>query len=78
MGTGGESRFYVNVIEAIARAEGVRPRELTFTLHEHINTDALELLAEDGSHWELSFEVPRHEVTVMSDRTVIVDGEFVV
>lgn len=77
MGTNGQSPLCVKIIEAVATVEGAQPGDLEFTLHEHISTDAIEFLAEDDGEWELSFHVPDHEVTVMSDRTVLVDGEFV-
>lgn len=64
------------VLDAIASVDGVHPSDLEFTLHEHVNTEALNLLDEsEQGPWALSFETPGHEVTVQSDRTVIVDGE---
>lgn len=74
----GNPGMCVAVLNAIAAVEGVEPRDLEFTLHDHVDTDAIEQLARDtGGRWELDFDVPGHQVTVRSDRTVIVDGEVV-
>lgn len=68
----------VDVINAVAEVEGTAPSDLDFELHTHVHTDALELLSGNGrGPWELSFEVPGHEVTVRADRTVAVDGQIV-
>lgn len=78
MGEADGSSVCVDVIRAVAQIEGIAPNDLDFELHEYIHTDALELLESDGrGPWELSFEVPGHEITVQSNRTIIVDGQIV-
>lgn len=76
MGSVSEKPLCTRVVEAVASAEGTFPRELNFVLHDHVDTDALELLGESGKeNWELSFEVPNHAITVRSDGTIRVDGQ---
>lgn len=61
----------VEVVAAVADADGADPADLDLVLQDHINTDALELLAtHNGSSWTLSFELPEHEVAVSSDGEV--------
>ena len=62
------------IVEAVADAEGVEPAELDFTLYEHVEPDAIELLAaNETATWTLTFELPNHDVTVTSDGRVLVD-----
>jgi len=65
------------IVGAVADAKSVDPNELDATLQEHVETDAIRLLAahEDGS-WTLSFEFPEHKVAVTSDGAVLVDGRW--
>lgn len=61
----------VEVVEAVADAKGADPKNLSYSLQEHIDAEALRLLADhSGSTWTLSFTLPEHEVTVTSDEVV--------
>ena len=65
----------MELVRAVAAAEGVDPEELDFVVEEYVETDAIELLAtHEGASWTLSFELPRHNVTVTSDGLILVDG----
>ena len=65
----------VDIIEALSRADQVPSEELGYHLHEYIDADSLEALAHhEGTTWELTFEVPGHEVEVTSEGSVFVDG----
>lgn len=78
MGPSSASSICVDVVRAIAAVEGTTPRNLDFTLHEHIYTPALnELYRSAQGEWRLDFEVPGHEVTVQSDGRIIVDDEVI-
>lgn len=66
----------LGVVEAIADTKDIDPAELDHALENHIETDALELLAaHDNSSWALAFELPDCRVTVTGDGRVLVDGE---
>lgn len=68
----------IPVVEAIAEVEGVDPLDLGYSLHEHVDTDAIQGLVEGGYEgWELSFQVPGHDVVLRDDDGVYVDGEYV-
>jgi|APHM01.1.fsa_nt_gi hypothetical protein len=55
----------ISIVQAIAQERGVEPTELGYTLQDHIETDALRLLARsDTETWTLSFDVPDGRVTV--------------
>lgn len=71
-----DERLCAVIAQAIARADGVDPDELDYSLQDYVETDAVDLLArhETGT-WTLSFEVPDHDVTVTSTGLVLVDGE---
>lgn len=63
------------VVEALADAENVEPRDLDDTLEAHIDTDALaQLAAHETAVWTLSFEAFDHAVTVSSDELILIDG----
>lgn len=63
------------IIEGIADAKDVEPAELNLSLHDYIDTDAIEQLAShETASWTLSFELPNHNVTVTSDGLILVDG----
>mgnify|MGYP000227023407 CR=1 FL=1 len=65
----------VAVAQALAHADKQSTVDLGYTLHEHVDTDALRALAaRPDTTWELTFEVPDHEVTVTSDGIISVDG----
>ena len=68
----------VQVVEAVAEAEGVEPHELEYTLYEHVYPEAIQGLVEEGyEDWELTFRVPGHDVCVRAHDGVYVDGEYV-
>lgn len=72
------SEISLAVIDALAAAEHRAPQELSYSLHEFVDTAALAALAEmEQTGWELSFEVPDHRVTVDGDGRVFVDGDLV-
>lgn len=75
MGRGGKGPIYVDVVRAIANYEGVPVTELGFSLHDHIDTEALERLNRlDDARWTVRFEVDDHHVVVRDDRTIWIDG----
>lgn len=64
------------MVEAIAEAEDVDSHELEVTLHDHVHTESIRGLTEgEYTDWELSFEVPDHEVRLRAGDGVYVDGE---
>ncbi len=68
------------IVAAIAAVEGsgATPYDLDYSLHEYVDTEAIgRLAAADSGTWELTFEVPDHEVRVGSDGEIRVDGETV-
>lgn len=68
----------LDVVEALAEVEGVEPHELEYTLHEHVYTEAIRGLVEgEYAGWELTFQVPGHEVSLREDREIYVDGTLV-
>lgn len=63
------------VVFAIAEAKGREPAELDIALHEHVDTEALRLLAaHEQADWRLEFELPDHAVVVSGGEAVFVDG----
>lgn len=78
MGGDGGTPICVAVVEALAAVDGTTPGDLDYSLHDHVHTDALELLDRDGKgEWELTFQVPDHEVTVCHDGSIEIDDEEV-
>ena len=68
----------VEVVHAIAEAEGVEPHELEYRLHDHVDTEALRGLVEGNyEDWALRFRVPGHHVCVRGGDAVYVDDERV-
>jgi len=68
-------RTTIEIVRAIARAEGVPVHELDYSLHEYVATDAITALVESGHEsWELTFDVPGHVVTVTGDGVIKIDG----
>lgn len=62
------------ILYALAEAHDTTPRELGYTLQEYIDTDAIEMLADDeASTWTLTFDVPDARVCVTSDDELRVD-----
>jgi hypothetical protein len=69
-----EPDIVVDVVEAVAAADGVDPAELD-ALHEYINSDALSALSEqERGDWRLTFQFSDHHVTVAHDSQILVDG----
>lgn len=65
----------VEVIEAVAQADGVDPTEVDFSLSDHIDPTVLEKLGDmDGGVWELTVRVSDHQVRLTHDRAIFVDG----
>lgn len=61
----------VEIVEEVAEAKGTDPTDLNYSLEEHIDTEALQLLADHSrSSWTLSFTLPEQEVTVTGDGVV--------
>lgn len=70
------SDVVVDVVEAIASAEGKAAHELEYSLYRYVDPEVVrELAAMDNEDWELTFEVPGHEVTISGDGTIRVDEE---
>ena len=68
-------RTIVAVIEAVAKADGVDPSEVDFTLSEHMDPDVLtKLEAMENGVWELTFRVSDHQVRISHDGSIFVDG----
>ncbi len=64
----------VRIVEEIADQRDVEPTELGYAIHDHIETDALRLLANsDTGPWTLSFECPDGTVTVTENGAVHLD-----
>ncbi|WP_436935926.1 HalOD1 output domain-containing protein [Halovenus marina] len=62
------------IIGHIADVEGVEPEDLEMSLHNHIDTDAIQALAEqENNSWELQFETPNHVVTVLENNSISVE-----
>jgi len=60
----------LQLIEATAEQDGVSPNELGYSLQDHIETDAIGMLAIAGhKKWELSFTV-----ALRSNGEVRIDG----
>lgn len=67
-----------DLLEAIAEADGTTPESLDYSLNEYVDTDAVERLGRmDATNWKLTFQVPRHEVTLSGDGRIRIDGETV-
>jgi len=70
--TSGCDSLALSLVRALAAARGEDPTDLSVDLYEHVDTDALEQLAEhaqdaDGVAWTLEFAVEERVVTVSSD-----------
>lgn len=62
------------VVTALAAADGVTPKELEYTLADHVSPYVLEKVVSEDHHCELTFQVPGHAVTVTDEGVVYVDG----
>lgn len=66
----------VDIVTALAQAEGVEPHQLDYQLHEYVDTDAIEaLVAMDNTDWRLTVTVADYEVTVDGSGRIRVDGD---
>lgn len=66
------------VVEAIAEVDGSSPHALGYSLHDHVETEAVNTLAaSDHEGWELTFDVPEHTVTIRDGEQILVDGEVI-
>ena len=67
-----------SVVDALARTESTQSHDLTYSLHDYIDTDALAALNRHHSdEWSLSFSVPSHDVRVTGRGEIFVDGDRV-
>lgn len=65
------------ILHALARVEDISPTQLDYMLYYYIDTEALQgLEGHENATWELTFEVPNHEVTVTSDGDIIIDERY--
>lgn len=65
----------IEVITALARADGCDPLDLQYSLADHVDPELIKRLeAEDGTSTEVHFQVPVHEVVVTSDAEIRIDG----
>lgn len=65
----------IDVIEALAEADGVEPAELDYNLSDYLDPGVLEKLGEiEDGIWELTFRVSDHQVTVTHEGQVLIDG----
>lgn len=66
-----------SITRAIASAKDVPPKQLGVTLENHISGDAIRQLTNHSSTpWQLSFELPEHDITIESDGAIFVDGKL--
>lgn len=64
----------VQIVESIAEQKGIEPTEISYKLHDYVETDALRLLGQSNFEtWVLTFEVPDARVTVTGTGNVEVD-----
>ena len=67
-------QLLVDLVDALAEAEGVPPDEMDYTLHDYVDPDALVRLAEGcSSDWQLTFDVSGHQVKITDGNQLIVD-----
>lgn len=73
--TAGDDDILVALLEAIADVEGVDVTDLSFSLADYINTEAVAgLSAGAAGEWRLTFVVADHTVVLESAGFVTVDG----
>lgn len=71
---GSEDVIY-EIVAVLAALDDVAPTELEYRLDEYVHPQALiDLLAQECAPWDLTFQVPDHEVTVTHDGEIFVDG----
>lgn len=67
----------IELVESLAKADGVDPNEVDYTLHEYVDSDVLtKLAATEGSDWTFTFQVSGHEVKLTSGGQLFVDGKL--
>lgn len=72
-GVGDATPLSMDVIDAIARREGIEPVELDTPLYEVVDLDALDALTTNGAEStsvEVSFTYDGYEVTVDDERDI--------
>lgn len=71
----GSDEVVVDLVHALADADGVAPDETDYRLAEYVNPDVLTKLARsEESTWTFTFQVSDHQVTLTSDGQVFIDG----
>lgn len=66
------------IVDAIAETEGRPPHELDYSLHDHIDPEAVvHLLTSNQTGWHLTFQVPDHTVEIRDSGQILVDYSVV-
>jgi len=66
------------IAESIAEVDERPPHELGYSLHEHIDTEALvSLVCSKQRDWTLTFDVPDHTVEIRGDGQIRIDYAIV-
>ena len=69
------SEIVIDIIDSLAKAEGVNAEDLEYTLYEHIDPSVLTRLTEmEAGAWTLTFQVGEHEVEINSRDELYIDG----
>lgn len=69
-----ETDIIVEVVEAVADAEGVDPKELE-SLYTYIDPGMLEgLIGHKKGEWSFTFQYADHQVSITQDEEISVDG----
>lgn len=60
----------------VAEVEGVEAHELDYSLYEYVDTEAIcSLAAFDRPTWTLTFQLPRHEISLEGTGEIRIDGD---
>jgi len=71
-----EPTLVVQVVQALAAAEGKDTAEIDYNLANHVDPEVLTLLeGMDDGQWSFTFRVSDHQVTVTDESKVFVDGK---
>ena len=65
------TRPSIAVVEALAEMKKVEPRALDFTLHDYVDTEALDSVVSDGQDITVSFTLDGYRVQVKRDAVVV-------
>lgn len=66
------------IVDAIAEADGRPPHELDYSLHDHIDPEAVvDLVTSNHTDWHLTFRVPDHTVEIRDNGQILVDYSVV-